>query len=84
MKKYEIKTLKTVEDFIQYYKKHLKSSNQTVWMNVTGINHISEIQKIGDYFNISDFVLEQIVNITKHSSFKSEPIISLMTFKWSI
>jgi len=71
-KKYELKTFKTVEDFIQYYKKHLKSSNQTVWMNVTGINHISEIQKIGDYFDISDFVLEQIVNITKHSSFKSE------------
>lgn len=71
-KKYVIKTFDDVESFIVYSEKHLDTDHQTVWMNVTGINHVDQIDKIGDYYKISDFVLEQIVNISKHSSFKNE------------
>lgn len=51
----------------------INQTNQDMihWINVTGINNTVEIQKIGKLFEIDILLLEQIVTITKHSTYKN-------------
>lgn len=44
--------------------------NSVKWINVTGINNIEEIRKIGRFFDIDNLLLEQILDISKHSLYK--------------
>lgn len=37
------------------------------WLNVTGIGNISEVGKIGKLFNIDNMILEQVLDVSKHS-----------------
>ncbi len=70
-KGYDHKTFDTFDAYKIYMSK-TSHTNRTIWLNITGINHIDEIEKVGEYYDISDLVLEQILNINKHSSFKSD------------
>lgn len=40
------------------------------WINVIGINNVEEIQKIGTLFDIDKMILEQMLNVSKHSFYK--------------
>ena len=44
---------------------HLKTSNSISWININGLNHVKEIEKIGNHFNLHALTLEDIVN-TRH------------------
>ncbi|SHJ50737.1 magnesium transporter [Dethiosulfatibacter aminovorans DSM 17477] len=56
---------------LEEYLGSLKDSSETInWINITGINHVEEIKRIGGFFGIDMLVLEQILNINKHSMFR--------------
>lgn len=40
------------------------------WLNVTGISNTVEIGKIGKLFNIDNMILEQVLDVSKHSIYK--------------
>lgn len=40
----------------------LKTSNSISWININGLNHVKEIEKIGNHFNLHSLTLEDIVN----------------------
>ncbi|AEH02021.1 magnesium/cobalt transporter CorA [Lacinutrix sp. 5H-3-7-4] len=39
-----------------------KSSNTVTWINLNGLNHIDEIEKLGQHYDLHPLVLEDIVN----------------------
>ncbi len=47
-----------------------KEDDTIQWINVTGINHVEEIKKIGEIYQIDAMILEQILNINKHGIYK--------------
>lgn len=49
--------LETVEHAFEF-----KSTESTTWININGLNHIEEIEKIGNHYNLHPLVLEDIVN----------------------
>ncbi len=65
-------TFSSVEDFMACESNLGDSKDLTYWLNVTGINHVDEIRKLGYHYNMNDLLLEQILTITKHNSFKIE------------
>ncbi|MBT8272843.1 MAG: magnesium/cobalt transporter CorA [Bacteroidia bacterium] len=54
------KELKTIEDAFEF-----KTSDSTTWLNINGLSHVNEIEKIGSYYNLHPLVLEDIVNIAQ-------------------
>jgi len=54
----EEKELFDVVDTFDY-----KSSNSVTWININGLNHTNDIEKIGEHYNLHPLVLEDIVNI---------------------
>lgn len=38
------------------------------WINITGLSHVEEIKKVSNYFNISNLIMEQVLNISNHST----------------
>ena len=52
--------LKTVEEAFTY-----KSSRSKTWINFNGLNEISEIEKVGKYYNLHPLILEDIVNTSQ-------------------
>jgi len=65
---YKQKTYTTLDDeFIN----DIKSISKNIrWINVTGINHVEEISGIGHLFNIDRMLLEEVVDVSKHSTYK--------------
>lgn len=53
----EEKVLKKIEDAFLY-----KSTDSITWININGLNHINEIEKIGNHYNLHPLILEDIVN----------------------
>jgi len=39
-----------------------KSTNSVTWINLNGLNHINEIEKLGKHYNLHPLVLEDIVS----------------------
>ena len=56
--KFEEKDLTQIEDAFAY-----KSTDSITWININGLNHITEIDKIGKHYNLHPLILEDIVNI---------------------
>ena len=54
------KELGTVEDIFNF-----KHSSSVTWININGLNHVTEIEKIGQHFNFHPLVLEDIVSINQ-------------------
>ena len=54
----EEKELFDVVDTFDY-----KSSNSVTWININGLNHTNDIERIGEHYNLHPLVLEDIVNI---------------------
>lgn len=54
------KELATVEDVFKY-----KQTDSISWINLNGLNHITEIEKLGDHYNLHPLVLEDIVNTSQ-------------------
>ncbi|WP_338733495.1 magnesium/cobalt transporter CorA [Mangrovimonas cancribranchiae] len=52
--------LKNVEEAFKY-----KASNTITWINLNGLNHIDEIEKIGTHYNLHPLILEDIVNTSQ-------------------
>ena len=42
-----------------------KLSNSTTWINLNGLNHVNEIEKLGNHYDLHPLVLEDIVNIAQ-------------------
>lgn len=42
-----------------------KSTDSITWININGLNHINEIEKIGAHYNLHPLVLEDIVNTSQ-------------------
>jgi len=55
--KVEEKELVKIEEIFHY-----KSINSITWININGLNHISEIEKIGKHYGLHPLILEDIVN----------------------
>ncbi len=53
----EEKDLSKIEDAFQY-----KSTDSITWININGLNHINDIEKIGNHYNLHPLILEDIVN----------------------
>jgi magnesium transporter len=54
---YQEKELENVEEAFAF-----KISSPISWINLNGLRHVAEIEKIGNHFNIHPLVLEDIVN----------------------
>lgn len=54
------KELLTVEESF-----HFKLTDSTTWINLNGLNHVNEIEKLGTHYNLHPLVLEDIVNIAQ-------------------
>jgi magnesium transporter len=52
------KELKTAEESIDF-----RHTNTITWINLNGLNHVNEIEKLGKYYDLHPLVLEDIVNI---------------------
>lgn len=42
-----------------------KHSNSITWINLNGLNHVTEIEKLGNHYNLHPLVLEDIVSISQ-------------------
>ena len=51
------KTLSHIEDAFLF-----KKTDSISWININGLNHINEIEKIGIHYNLHPLILEDIVN----------------------
>tara|TARA_R110002033_G_scaffold167159_1_gene206155 strand:- start:1629 stop:2696 length:1068 start_codon:yes stop_codon:yes gene_type:complete len=54
------KELDTVEETFDY-----KHSNSITWINLNGLNHVAEIEKLGNHYNLHPLVLEDLVSISQ-------------------
>ncbi|WP_100614631.1 magnesium/cobalt transporter CorA [Confluentibacter citreus] len=54
------KELNNVEDIFEF-----KYTDTITWINLNGLNHVNEIEKIGKHFNLHPLVLEDIVSISQ-------------------
>ncbi|UPS91347.1 MULTISPECIES: magnesium/cobalt transporter CorA [unclassified Bizionia] len=52
--------LEFIEDAFKF-----KSTDSITWININGLNHIDEIEKIGAHYNLHPLVLEDIVNTSQ-------------------
>lgn len=52
--------LLNIDDAFKY-----KSTDSITWININGLNHIQEIEKIGAHYNLHPLVLEDIVNTSQ-------------------
>lgn len=52
--------LKTIEDTFNF-----RHTNSITWINVNGLNHVAQIEKLGLHYQMHPLVLEDIVNITQ-------------------
>jgi len=58
--KVEEKNFLQIEDAFGY-----KSTESITWININGLNHITEIEKIGKHYNLHSLILEDIVNTSQ-------------------
>ena len=54
------KELANVEEVFNY-----KQTDSISWINLNGLNHIGEIEKLGEHYNLHPLVLEDIVNTSQ-------------------
>ena len=54
------KELKNIEETFQY-----KKTDSITWINLNGLNHVNEIEKLGVHYDIHPLVLEDIVSISQ-------------------
>ncbi|MFD1614037.1 magnesium/cobalt transporter CorA [Gelatiniphilus marinus] len=54
------KELLAVEESFEF-----KLTNSTTWINLNGLNHVNDIEKLGNHYNLHPLVLEDIVNIAQ-------------------
>ncbi|WNH10948.1 CorA family divalent cation transporter [Thalassobellus suaedae] len=54
------KELETIEETFDY-----KYSDSVTWINLNGLSHVNDIEKLGTHFEIHPLVLEDIVNISQ-------------------
>lgn len=54
------KELSSVEEAFNF-----KNSDAITWININGLNHVSEIEKIGLHYNLHPLVLEDLVSISQ-------------------
>lgn len=49
-----------IEDVLKF-----KTTDTITWINVNGLNNTKEIQRIGEYYNLHNLILEDIVNTSQ-------------------
>jgi len=54
------KDLSDVEEALEFI-----NSESITWINLNGLNHVKDIEKLGNLFNLHPLVLEDIVNISQ-------------------
>ncbi|WP_308992226.1 magnesium/cobalt transporter CorA [Mariniflexile litorale] len=54
------KELATIEDAFNF-----KLSDSVTWININGLNHVEDIEKLGTHYNLHPLVLEDIVSISQ-------------------
>lgn len=62
----------------------LKSSidlNRTNWLNIHGLNDLALVQSIGEYFNIDNFMLADILNTTQRSKIEEQHDVLFFNIK---
>ncbi|MCL5128456.1 MULTISPECIES: magnesium/cobalt transporter CorA [unclassified Algibacter] len=59
-KRFTEKHLTDVSETIQY-----KGSDSITWININGLNHVEEIEKLSTHYEFHPLVLEDIVNISQ-------------------
>lgn len=47
----------------------LSAEKNVQWINITGINNVNEMSRIGEIFDIDLMLLEQVLDVSKHSSY---------------
>lgn len=67
----EVKNFSKVSQLIGWLTSEaIDIKNKVLWVDVIGINHTEEIELIGHHFNLDNLLLEQVIGITKYSSFE--------------
>lgn len=54
------KELSHVEEVFDF-----KNSDSVTWININGLNHVEDIEKLGNHYNLHPLVLEDIVSISQ-------------------
>ncbi|WP_396601519.1 magnesium/cobalt transporter CorA [Algibacter sp. R77976] len=54
------KELQTVQESFEY-----KDTDSVTWINLNGLNHVDQIEALGEHYDIHPLVLEDIVNIAQ-------------------
>ena len=54
------KELNNVEEAFDF-----KGSDSVTWININGLNHVDDIEKLGNHYNLHPLVLEDIVSISQ-------------------
>jgi magnesium transporter len=67
---YTIKNFSKFQELKNYLASETDIENPITWINITGINQVEEIEKVGNFFGIIELILEQILSISKHSMCK--------------
>ena len=57
---YTEKVLSNVQESFEY-----KNTDSITWINLNGLNHVDEIEKLGEHYELHPLVLEDIVNISQ-------------------
>ena len=54
------KELQSVQESFEY-----KDTDSVTWINLNGLNHVTQIEKLGEHYKLHPLVLEDIVNIAQ-------------------
>jgi magnesium transporter len=54
------KVLQSIEESFEF-----KNTDSVTWINLNGLNHVDDIEKLGNHFELHPLVLEDIVNIAQ-------------------
>ncbi|WP_418604412.1 magnesium/cobalt transporter CorA [Hwangdonia sp.] len=54
------KELPTIQESFEY-----KDTDSVTWINLNGLNHVTEIEALGNHYNIHPLILEDIVNVAQ-------------------
>ncbi len=64
---YKRNAFKSFEKFVND-EINTEEAESVKWINITGLNHVEEIKKISKHFNISNLMMEHVLNISNHST----------------
>lgn len=67
---FEERKLISFKEMVQMIEKGEKNPHRVMWLNISGLNHPEDMDRIMHHFNINKHIMEQILNIQYHSKYE--------------